>query len=70
MSEVIEYESGHRCVPNGAGDFNLTCPKHGVRPGFIPYMYARCVVSQKVCDLCERPIGPIVNRATQGASGK
>ena len=61
MNEIIEYTSGHKCEPNGVGDYNMVCPTHGQLPMFIPYMWARIVVCDKICPLCGNMIGPPVD---------
>lgn len=59
--ETIEYASGHKCEPNGVGDYTMICPTRGPYPSFIPYMWARNFVCDKVCALCEQTIGPRVD---------
>ena len=34
---IIEYKGGHRCVPNGVGDYRFGCPTEGEKPGFVPF---------------------------------
>src|SRR5688572_22651288 len=37
MTKEIQYTAGHKCVPNGVGDYDFICPTTGRKPGFVPF---------------------------------
>lgn len=39
LTKEIQYKHGHKCVPNGVGDYTFVCPTEGEKPGFIPFMF-------------------------------
>jgi len=57
---TVEYSSGHKCVDNGSGDYELICPDYPNRRQFTPYMSARNVLPQKACPHCLRLIGRVL----------
>lgn len=63
MSEELLHESGHKFVPNGVGDYNLSCPTNGIRSGFVPYMIARCASARAECSACGMAIGKRIEEA-------
>ncbi len=58
MTKTIRYSEGHKCQPNGVGDYELVCPKdnRGVIPGFVPFMLRGTL---KKCQGCGKNIYPI-----------
>jgi len=49
MDETIEYKFGHKCVPNGTGDYTFVCPTKGKKPGFIPWGYRKLLTGYCKC---------------------
>jgi len=47
LTKDILYGDGHKCVPNGVGDYDLVCPTLGQKPGFIPFMWAHILDGQR-----------------------
>ena len=39
VEDEVLYKGGHKCMPNGVGDYIFVCPTEGEKPGFVPYMY-------------------------------
>ena len=61
LGGVFEYATGHRCEPNGVGDYRFLCPKHGEKPGFIPFYLAPLVSGSCKCGEQIVLVGPAVN---------
>jgi hypothetical protein len=49
MDEEIQYTDGHKCIPNGVGDYTFVCPTKGEKPGFVPFMLRRMVKGKCAC---------------------
>jgi hypothetical protein len=49
LTKEILYSLGHRCVPNGVGDYVFLCPTLGEKPGFIPFMLRDQLRGKCVC---------------------
>lgn len=45
----IKYTHGHKCTPNGSGDYTFVCPEHGEKPGFIPFMARSLLKGKCIC---------------------
>lgn len=58
LDEVIPCSDRHELRPNGAGDYELSCPDGGARQGFIPYMFAISAHSLGLleCDNCRKMV--------------
>jgi hypothetical protein len=50
FEEEVEYTDGHRCIPNGVGDFDMICPTLG-NQGFVPIMLRRSVARECACGI-------------------
>ena len=56
MDKTIQYTLGHKCTPNGVGDYELFCSKTGTVPGFVPFMNRGTL---KKCEGCGKEIEAI-----------
>jgi hypothetical protein len=49
MDQEMSYTSGHKCVPNGVGDYTFICPTFGPYQQFIPFMYRTLLAGTCQC---------------------
>jgi len=59
MMPAIKYSSGHQCIDNGAGDYDLTCPDYPNRKVYMPRELVRDVLPKRACPICLRLIGAV-----------
>jgi len=54
ITKEILYTHGHKCIPNGVGDYQMVCPDGEVVKGFIPFMM-RAVI-KGLCTRCNKTL--------------
>ncbi len=56
LTKVIQYTDGHRCEPNGHGDYQFVCPTNGVYHRFIPFFARYTLLGKCQCGVTFKAI--------------